>query len=473
MTDDASPEPSESGDRPAPIYNWLSITGLLLAACSGTTAAFFALVGLVFRDSGYGGLMLLPPAAGAVFGLFLALTGWIRERWRQRHGRHSRFLGTWVLRPFVFLQSAGFGVATVGVVAGTLAVLSAAAGSLSLVEYSESNAFCGQTCHAVMSPEATAHADSAHSRVACVDCHVGEGGDSYISAKIGGLRQLWAVATGRIERPIHTPIRNRRPSREMCERCHAPDRLIGYEARTHTYYVSGEETRPQKLLMLAKVGGGRADGTDGRAGIHYHMLIANRVEYVARDEKRQDIAWVRSVGQSGEVKEFARKDSPLTADERASLGVRTMECVDCHSRPAHRFESPVASMNAALEAGLIPAKIPRIKEAGIRALDGGYETTGGRHGGNCRKSSRLLRGRAASGSRRPDRGDREERGGASHDLRPNHLPRDEGELGRTPGQHRPPRFTGLLPLPQRRDGRSGGRGDSHRLRGLSHDPGAG
>lgn len=375
MTGDSTGRSSGGGRPPHPIYNWLSVTGLFLAACGMTTVVFFLLVGLVSRESGYGGLMAVPPLAVALLGVLVTLAGWLRERWRQKHGRHSSFLGTWVFRPFAFLRGAGLGMATVVVMAGTLIVLGAGVGSLAVVEYSESNSFCGNTCHEVMSPEATAHADSAHSRVACVECHVGEGGDSYLRAKLGGLRQVWAVATGRIDRPIHTPIRNRRPSREMCESCHAPDRLIGYQTSDHRYYVSGEETRPLKLLMLAKVGGGRADGANGGAGIHYHMLTANKVEYIARDEKRQDIAWVRSIDRDGEIKEYAKKGSPLADGERAALETRTMECVDCHSRPAHRFESPVDSMNAALAAGLVSSKLPRIKEAGVRALDGGYETT--------------------------------------------------------------------------------------------------
>jgi hypothetical protein len=52
-----------------------------------------------------------------------------------------------------------------------------------------------------------------------------------------------------------------------------------------------------------------------------------------------------------------------------------MECVDCHSRPAHPFVSPVASVNSALQAGVLSPKLPHIKVESVRALDGGYETT--------------------------------------------------------------------------------------------------
>jgi len=375
MTEGAQGGPEDGGRRPNPIYNWLSLTGVVLAAINVTALAFFVLVSVVSRESGYGGLTLLPLLAGGLLGLGLVLAGFTRERWRQTHGRHSSFLGSWVLHPLGFLRGTGLGVATLGIMIATLGLLVAGAGSFAVVEYSESNAFCGQTCHQVMNPEATVYEDSPHSRIACVECHVGPGGDSYLRAKIGGLRQLWAVATGNIERPIHTPIRGRRPSREMCESCHSPDRFIGLKTISNSYYLSGEESSPQKLLMLVNVGGGTSgNGLLKGSGIHYHMLTAKKVEFVARDEQRQDIAWVRVTDPDGGVREFAKKDAPLSDAEHSSLEVRTMECVDCHSRPAHRFQSPVRSVNAALAAGAISSKIPRVKEASVRALDGDYPT---------------------------------------------------------------------------------------------------
>ena len=41
--------------------------------------------------------------------------------------------------------------------------------------YMESNAFCGEVCHVPMTPEYTAYQNSAHSRVRCVECHIGSG----------------------------------------------------------------------------------------------------------------------------------------------------------------------------------------------------------------------------------------------------------------------------------------------------------
>jgi hypothetical protein len=160
----------------------------------------------------------------------------------------------------------------------------------------------------------------------------------------------------------------------MCESCHTRDRLIGHKVITRSYALSGEDIEFVKLRMMVNVGGG-ADGFMKGSGIHFHMLMTQKVEYVARDPQRQDIAWVRVTGLDGEIKEYSNEEDPLTEAERESLEVRTMECLDCHSRPAHRFRSPVDSVNSAIVAGAISAQIPYVKEAGVRALDGDYATT--------------------------------------------------------------------------------------------------
>src|SRR5262245_21977943 len=54
------------------------------------------------------------------------------------------------------------------------------------VEYMDSTEFCGQVCHTVMEPEYVAHRDGPHSRVECVNCHVGSGVSSYLYYKLNG-----------------------------------------------------------------------------------------------------------------------------------------------------------------------------------------------------------------------------------------------------------------------------------------------
>jgi len=47
-------------------------------------------------------------------------------------------------------------------------------GTYRAVEHLETVQFCGQTCH-VMKPEFTAHENSPHANIECVDCHVAPG----------------------------------------------------------------------------------------------------------------------------------------------------------------------------------------------------------------------------------------------------------------------------------------------------------
>ncbi len=70
------------------------------------------------------------------------------------------------------------------------------------VEYMDSPQFCGQTCHTVMKPEWAAYQDGPHSRVSCVQCHVGPGASGFARAKLSGTRQLLAVTFHTYKRPI-------------------------------------------------------------------------------------------------------------------------------------------------------------------------------------------------------------------------------------------------------------------------------
>jgi hypothetical protein len=224
-----------------------------------------------------------------------------------------------------------------------------------------------------MHPEWSTFQHSPHARLKCVDCHVGPEPESYVSVKLSGLRRLAAVATGSFERPIATPIRNMRPAREVCEQCHWSRRFIDYQEQTRAYFLSDEENTPLKVRMLMKIGGGE-NGFVGGVGIHYHMVVAARVEYMARGRQRQEIPWVRVTTKMGEVREYEDTDDPLSDSEKETLEVRTMDCLDCHNRPAHHFQAPVDAVNAALAAGVISRDLPFIKLEAVKALDAGYAT---------------------------------------------------------------------------------------------------
>src|SRR6185369_6610039 len=123
------------------------------------------------------------------------------------------------------------------------------------VTFMETPKFCGTVCHKVMQPEFDAHAGSAHSRVACVQCHIGDGASSMVKAKVNGLRQVWGMMTGRFDRPIHTPVHNLRPATETCENCHQPARLAGTRVGFRVHFKPDEANTPQVTAMLFHLGG--------------------------------------------------------------------------------------------------------------------------------------------------------------------------------------------------------------------------
>lgn len=238
-------------------------------------------------------------------------------------------------------------------------------------EFSESVTFCGKTCHEVMEPEYTAYHNSPHARVACVECHVGHGADSYIRSKIRGTYQVYSVIAKKYPRPVETPIANLRPAQETCERCHWPQQFFGAIEQDKQYFLSDESNSPWKTRMLMHVGGGMPP-YGKKEGIHWHMNINNKVKYIATDKDRQTIPWVSTIGPDGKEEIFVDTSSGYSADNPPQGELRIMDCIDCHNRPSHIFKSPVEAVDEALSYGAIDSSLPYIKKESIKVLLGKY-----------------------------------------------------------------------------------------------------
>ena len=52
-----------------------------------------------------------------------------------------------------------------------------------------------------------------------------------------------------------------------------------------------------------------------------------------------------------------------------------MDCIDCHNRPSHHFNSPQLAVNNALAFGLIDPKLPGIKAQIVELLEKPYKST--------------------------------------------------------------------------------------------------
>ena len=315
-------------------------------------------------------------------------------------------------------------------------LLLTAMGSYHTYHFTESVEFCGEACHGVMKPEFTSYLHSPHARVACAECHIGKGAEWYVRSKLSGTYQVYATLAHKYPTPIPTPVKNLRPAQETCEQCHWPRKFVGNLDRTITYYLPDQTNTLYSIRLLLKVGGD--DPTHGPVGgIHWHMNVANKIEYIASDEARQKIPWVRMTDAQGVVTEF--RSTGFTND-LSQLPMRTMDCMDCHNRPAHKFQSPESAVNLAMSLGHIDTGLPYIKTNAEGVLCRTYKDEARRHARHRHHPGQQLPQRSAH--------PRDHRHRAA-DLQGQFLPRNESRLAGLPGQHRPQGLAGLFPLSRR------------------------
>ena len=91
------------------------------------------------------------------------------------------------------------------------------------LHWMESPAFCGQVCHTPMQPQFTAWQDASHARVACVECHIGEGAAGFVARQAVRRAAARHVSTTSYPRPI-PPGAEMPPGAQAqtCGGCHQP-----------------------------------------------------------------------------------------------------------------------------------------------------------------------------------------------------------------------------------------------------------
>jgi hypothetical protein len=169
------------------------------------------------------------------------------------------------------------------------------------------------------------------------------------------------------ERPLESETM--RPANESCERCHWPPAFHGDTVREIKRYLTDERSSEERTYLILKTGGGERERGLGR-GIHWH--IENRVEYVATDEHKQDIRWVRSQLPDGQTVEYNDVLDPLSAEQLDQAKVRVMDCVDCHNRVGHPFPYPEQASDNAIAEGRISTELPYLKKEMLDLLSAAH-----------------------------------------------------------------------------------------------------
>lgn len=357
---------NKQSSRPKLLQNWISLAGLMVVIAA--LFAFLLLWLLEFisgSNNPYVGILAYLVAPGF---LFLGLVMLFGGAWLERR----RVVRTHQLRPLIIDLTRPKHRKTLMIFSSCMIVflLLTAFGSYQTFHLTESTTFCGQVCHEVMEPEMTTYQNGPHARVSCVECHIGSGATWFVRSKLSGTYQVYATLFNKYPRPVPTPIKNLRPAQDTCEHCHWPESFVGDSVRTYPSYLGDEENTEYTVKLELKVGG--ADPNRGpTGGIHWHMNVANKVEYYAEDESRQTIPWVRVTHPDGRVTTYRADGFEEEVDESA---LRTMDCMDCHNRPAHNYQSPNDAVNVALSLGRLDRSLPGIKTQAVTALVEEYAT---------------------------------------------------------------------------------------------------
>lgn len=352
--------------------NWISFSGTFLALTMALLVSVnIGLNAFTGADNPYGGILvyvLFMPLM--LFGMVLIPIGMHRS-WRAWQATGEIPYHKW---PYVDFNNRSYRIAFLIFINATIMfVLISLVAGYEAYHYTESLEFCGEMCHEVMHPEATTYENSPHARVGCSYCHIGSGVPYYTKSKLSGLYQVYSVTFKKYSKPIPTPLENLRPAQETCEQCHWPEQFYGAQQKQFDHYMYNEENTHWPINMLIKTGGGDPK-TGQTSGIHWNMNIGAKVEYIARDEKRQDIPWVKITDRTtGRVTIYQDETDPLTEEEIAEAEPREMDCMDCHNRPSHVFLSPDFAIDGAILTRQIDQDIPYIKRVSVESMAQDFE----------------------------------------------------------------------------------------------------
>ncbi len=355
---------------PAVFYNLLTLVGSVIAVFNLGLMVFLLIVDfLAKRPRPYSDLIiLLILPLFILIGIAFVILGIVRQRRRQKAGVPVEEQRLLVLdfndekqRKLVILLSIGFVFLT----------LLYAFGMFQGYEFVESVSFCSRVCHTVMGPESRAHAFSYHGEVECSACHVGSGTKYFVLSKLKGTKELYDLLTNTFPRPIPAPVKDLRPSKDICQTCHGPRYVFTENLQGRKYYLSDTKNTEWEIGLLLKMGAGRVP-IDKPPMMHWHYAIARQIEYATADPKREVIPWVRAIGFDGKARVYRAQDGNASGKEPSPEQRRVMDCIDCHNRIGHEYYPPDRILNVLLSLKLIDPMLPDIKRTAVQALEGNY-----------------------------------------------------------------------------------------------------
>ncbi len=319
------------------IVHWLTSVGVVLTTASA--GVFLLLVFQQFDNPYIGIIVFLIIPAIFVLGLFLMPLGLAVAA--RRHGGYRKLIAL----PREGLQLARLGWAIAFATLANAGILTAAA--YHGVAVMDSKQFCGETCHSAMQPQYVRYQNSRHAAIPCVDCHIGGGAEAFIHYKISGVRQLIRLTTKTYHRPIPPAMDRLRPANDTCEQCHSHSKQED-TLKVIRHYDDDEQSTEKTTVLFLKIG----------SRIH-KAHVGRNIEYSAATTDPQTIPTVTV-------------DAKTYAAEGASPGPirRTMDCMDCHNRSGHDFQTPEDAVDRAIAEGKLDRSRLFTRRDAVAALKG-------------------------------------------------------------------------------------------------------
>jgi len=125
---------------------------------------------------------------------------------------------------------------------------------------------------------------------------------------------------------------------------------VGERLKVRTHYTDDEANTEVKTALMVKVGGSAGGESHG---IHWHVDPNHTIRYLS-DESREQIYDIELTDKNAGTTKVFKAAEPAPA---GSVW-RTMDCVDCHNRPAHNYRSPQYEIDMALAEGRIDKTLP-------------------------------------------------------------------------------------------------------------------
>lgn len=297
----------------------------------------------------------------------------------------------------------------IGIVGGMLLSAWLGVSVMMLLPFSESTAFC-TTCH-TMVPQQKAHEAGPHAEVDCGHCHVTPTAEGWIRAKIGGMYELYSLATNTYERPIASPeryvpvedpdrpqnavfTRAIPPVEDTCLHCHkieslateAPPVKLMVSTRflkdlANTKQVVSVTIRPSALSSTAVdmtdlVG----DNEQGVVSVHWHYF--KDLKIYGAEATNGPIPLMQFTNTKGQTVSFIDASQVGVTNSVASdiqrlenkLSSRPIDCIDCHNRVGHAIADVEDELDDAMAKGEISPSLPWVKRDATKLASAKYES---------------------------------------------------------------------------------------------------